>query len=88
MSNFPPDFKPSMDDKVLSMCLISSSDTDLTYQRPDGTVYVLEIRNKQDDFYYTPETQLNIKFNEYIATIDNKILPSLDGLHYCNEWWY
>jgi hypothetical protein len=61
MSNFPPDFKPSMDDKVLSMHLISSSDTDFTYQRPDGTVYILEIRHKQDDYYYTPEKQLEIK---------------------------
>ncbi len=62
MSNFPPEFKPSMDDKVLSMWLISSSDTDLTYQRPDGSTYVLEIRKDKDDYYYTPEQQMEMKW--------------------------
>ena len=62
MSDFPPDFKPSLDDKVVDMLLISSSDTDFTYQRPDGTVYVLEIRHKQEDYYYTPEKQLEMKW--------------------------
>ena len=63
MCEFPQDFKPSLDDKVLSMHLISSSDTDLTYRRPDGTTYVLEIRHKQDDYYYTPEQQLEMKWD-------------------------
>ena len=62
MSDFPPDFKPSLDDKVVDMLLISSSDTDFTYQRPDGTIYVLEIRHKQEDYYYTPEKQLEMKW--------------------------
>jgi len=63
VSEFPPDFKPSMDDKTISMHLISSSDTDLTYERPDGTVYVLEIRKGKDDYYYTPEQQLRMKWD-------------------------
>ena len=57
---FDKNFKPSREDKVVSMLLISSSDTDMTYERPDGTQYVLEIRKDKDDYYYIPEHQLNL----------------------------
>ena len=58
MSVFPPDFKPAWEDRVVDMRLLSSSDTDFTYERPDGTRYVLEIRKEKDDYYYTPDYQM------------------------------
>lgn len=58
VTDFPPGFKPAWEDKVVDMVLFSTSDTDLTYERPNGTRYVLEIRKEKDDYYYTPDYQL------------------------------
>ena len=42
------------------MRLLSPSDTDFTYERPDKTRYVLEIRKNKEDNYYTPEFQMEL----------------------------
>ena len=60
MSAFPPDFKPAWEDRVVDMRLLSPSDTDFTYERPDKTRYVLEIRKNKEDNYYTPEFQMEL----------------------------
>ena len=51
-------------DRIISMLLISSHDSDMTYQRPDTTTYVCQIRKNQPDTFYIPETQLSLVFND------------------------
>lgn len=60
VTEFPSDFKPDWDDKIVDMLLLSPSDTDLTYERPDGVRYVLEIRKGKDDYYYIPTYQMEL----------------------------
>ena len=57
-------FKPALEDKVVFMLLITPSDTDFTYERPDGTRYVLEIRKGKEDYYYVPEQQYELKLGD------------------------
>ena len=47
-------------DKIISMLLINSHDSDMTYQRPDSTTYVCQIRKNKNDTFYIPETQLEL----------------------------
>ena len=47
-------------DKIISMLLINSHESDMTYRRPDSTTYVCQIRKKKDDTFYIPETQLEL----------------------------
>ena len=51
------------DDKIISMLLYSSHDSDMTYQRPDSTTYVCQIRKGKDNTFYIPETQLELAIN-------------------------
>ena len=48
------------DDRIISMLLLSSHDSDMTYQRPDKTTYVCQIRKNKPDTFYIPETQLEL----------------------------
>ena len=48
------------DDKIVSMLLINSHESDMTYQRPDSTTYVCQIRKNKPDTFYIPETQLEL----------------------------
>ena len=48
------------EDKIISMVLISSHDTDVTYRRLDSTTYVCQIRKDKDNTFYIPETQLEL----------------------------
>ena len=48
------------DDKIISMLLLNSHESDMTYKRPDSTTYVCQIRKNKDDTFYIPETQLEL----------------------------
>ena len=50
-------------DKIISMVLINSHDSNMTYQRPDSTTYVCQIRKNKEDTFYIPETQLELNLN-------------------------
>ena len=50
-------------DRIISMLLHNSHDSDMTYQRPDKTTYVCQIRKNQPDTFYIPETQLELSLN-------------------------
>ena len=50
-------------DKIISMILINSHDSNMTYKRPDSTTYVCQIRKNKDDTFYIPETQLELNLN-------------------------
>ena len=50
-------------DKIISMVLINSHDSNMTYQRPDSTTYVCQIRKNKEDTFYIPETQLEFNLN-------------------------
>ena len=47
-------------DRIISMLLYSTHDSDMTYQRPDMTTYVCQIRKDKPDTFYIPETQLEL----------------------------
>ena len=47
-------------DRIISMLLYSTHDSDMTYQRPDTTTYVCQIRKNQPDTFYIPQTQLEL----------------------------
>ena len=51
-------------DRIISMLLYNTHDSDMTYQRPDTTTYVCQIRKNQPDTFYIPETQLSLVFND------------------------
>ena len=48
------------DDRIISMLLINSHESDMTYQRPDKTTYVCQIRKNKHNTFYIPETQLEL----------------------------
>ena len=51
------------DDKIISMLLYNSHESDMTYQRPDSTTYICQIRKNKDDTFRIPETQLSLPLN-------------------------
>ena len=48
------------DDRIISMLLHNSHDSDMTYQRPDKTTYVCEIRKDKPNTFFIPEMQLDL----------------------------
>ena len=48
------------DDRIISMLLYNSTESDMTYQRPDMTTYVCQIRKNKPNTFYIPETQLEL----------------------------
>ena len=50
-------------DKIISMLLYNSHESDMTYQRPDSTTYVCQIRKNKPNTFYIPETQLELNLN-------------------------
>ena len=47
-------------DRIIQMLLLNSHESDMTYQRPDMTTYVCQIRKNKPDTFYIPETQLSL----------------------------
>ena len=47
-------------DRIISMLLYNSHESDMTYQRPDTTTYVCQIRKDKPNTFYIPETQLSL----------------------------
>ena len=47
-------------DRIIQMLLYNSHDSDMTYQRPDKTTYVCQIRKNKPDAFYIPEMQLEL----------------------------
>ena len=51
------------DDRIISMLLYNSHDSDMTYQRPDKTTYVCQIRKDKPNTFFIPQTQLELPLN-------------------------
>ena len=47
-------------DRIIQMLLYNTHDSDMTYQRPDKTTYVCQIRKNKPDTFYIPQTQLEL----------------------------
>jgi len=47
-------------DEVIKMILYDPHSTDFIHQRPDGTIYVVEVRKDQDNHTYEPEHQISL----------------------------
>ena len=48
------------EDCIIQMLLYNSTESDMTYQRPDTTTYVCQIRKNKPDTFYIPEIQLSL----------------------------
>jgi len=48
------------DDRIIQMLLYNSTESDMTYQRPDKTTYVCQIRKNKPNTFYIPEMQLEL----------------------------
>ena len=51
-------------DRIISMLLYNTHDSDMTYQRPDTTTYICQIRKNKPNTFYIPQTQLSLVFND------------------------
>ena len=51
------------DDRIISMLLYNSHESDMTYQRPDKTTYVCQIRKDKPNTFYIPQTQLELSLD-------------------------
>ena len=47
-------------DRIIQMLLYNSHDSDMTYQRPDKTTYICQIRKDKPNTFRIPETQLEL----------------------------
>ena len=47
-------------DRIIQMLLYNSHDSDMTYQRPDKTTYICQIRKDKPNTFRIPETQLQL----------------------------
>ena len=47
-------------DRIIQMLLYNTHDSDMTYQRPDKTTYVCQIRKNKPNNFYIPETQIEL----------------------------
>jgi hypothetical protein len=50
-------------DRIIQMLLYNSHDSDMTYQRPDKTTYVCQIRKDKPNTFFIPQTQLELPLN-------------------------
>ena len=66
------------DDKMISMLLLNSHESDRLFQRPDKTTYVCQIRKNKPNTFYTPEIQLELPLN---LPKSHSNLPYLKMLH-------
>ena len=48
------------DDRIIQMLLYNSHESDMTYQRPDMTTYICQIRKNKPDTFRIPQTQLSL----------------------------
>ena len=47
-------------DRIIQMLLYNSTESDMTYIRPDNTTYIHHIRKNKPDTFSIPETQLEL----------------------------
>ena len=55
-----PQLMINKDDHIIQMLLYNSHDSDMTYQRPDKTTYVCQIRKDKPNTFLIPQTQLEL----------------------------
>ena len=48
------------EDRIISMLLLNSHESDMTYQRPDKTTYVCQIRKNKPNTFFIPQIQLEL----------------------------
>ena len=47
-------------DRIIQRLLYNTHDSDMTYQRPDKTTYVCQIRKDKPNTFFIPQTQLEL----------------------------
>ena len=66
-------------DRIIQMLLYNSHDSDMTYQRPDKTTYVCQIRKDKPNTFFIPQTQLELPL--YLPNTYSKPSISTDAPH-------
>jgi len=74
-------------DRIIQMLLYNSHDSDMTYQRPDKTTYVCQIRKDKPDTFFIPETQIELPI-DLPKPPKPKVKPRISPLkkHYGEDW--
>ena len=62
-------------DRIIQMLLYNSHDSDMTYQRPDKTTYVCQIRKDKPNTFFIPQTQLELPLNLHKTVSKPPISP-------------
>ena len=80
------------EDRIIQMLLYNSHDSDMTYQRPDKTTYVCQIRKNKPNTFFIPEIQLSLPLNLPTKTVSkppiSQAAPNLNILerYYGKNW--
>jgi len=68
------------EDKIISMLLLNSHESDRTYIRPDNTTYVCRIRKDKENTFYIPTKQLELELN-LTSTATKTFKPNSNAPH-------
>ena len=63
-------------DRIIQMLLYNRHDSDMTYQRPDKTTYVCQIRKDKPNTFFIPQTQLELPINLPTKTVSKPPISS------------
>ena len=74
-------------DRIIQMLLYSSHDSDMTYQRPDKTTYVCQIRKDKPNTFYIPQTQLELPLNLHKTVSKPTISPDAPHMNILERYY-
>ena len=74
-------------DRIISMLLHNSHDSDMTYQRPDKTTYVCQIRKDKPNTFYIPQTQLELPLNLHKTVSKPPISPDAPHMNILERYY-
>ena len=74
-------------DRIIQMLLYSSHDSDMTYQRPDKTTYVCQIRKDKPNTFYIPQTQLELPLNLHKTVSKPHISPDAPHINILQKYY-
>jgi len=75
------------DDRIISMLLYNSHDSDMTYQRPDKTTYVCQIRKDKPNTFFIPQTQLELPLNLPVPRSKPPISPDAPHINILQKYY-
>jgi len=74
-------------DRIIQMLLYNSHDSDMTYQRPDKTTYVCQIRKDKPNTFFIPQTQLELPINLHKTVLKPHISPDAPHINILQKYY-